>query len=119
MAGPSQSDTLREWLGAYMDGELNTERRAWVERHLADCAECRLELDELRRLSRLLHTCRPDKRPINMQHGLEEGEPMDTGSSDHLSPRKSLRLSGSFLSNGYDQPFAIWRIHIPQRFNIF
>lgn len=47
-------DPVREWLGAYHDGELTAERRAWVEAHLDGCAACREELAGLRALSRLL-----------------------------------------------------------------
>ncbi len=49
------NDYVKEWLGAYLDGELSDERRAWVENHLAGCPDCRKELDELRALSNLLH----------------------------------------------------------------
>lgn len=48
------ADPVAEWLGAYLDGELNQERRAWVEAHLAGCAACRQELAELRALASLL-----------------------------------------------------------------
>lgn len=48
------TDRVSEWLGAYLDGELNAERRAWVEEHLATCAGCREELESLRALSSLL-----------------------------------------------------------------
>jgi anti-sigma factor RsiW len=37
---------LEEWL----DGELSGEQRAGVERHLRECAECALTLEERRRL---------------------------------------------------------------------
>ena len=47
-------DEYREWLGAYHDGELSDERRAWVEAHLPTCPDCRQELAELRALSDLL-----------------------------------------------------------------
>ncbi len=48
-------DIYREWLGAYADGELIAERRAWLEDHLAACPDCQQELRELRALSALLH----------------------------------------------------------------
>lgn len=47
-------DEYREWLGAYHDGELSDERRAWVEAHLPTCPDCQQELAELRALSDLL-----------------------------------------------------------------
>lgn len=50
------SDSMTDWIAAYYDGELSSERRAWVEDHLVVCADCRRELDDLRALSGLLHT---------------------------------------------------------------
>src|SRR5262245_60097146 len=41
-------------ISAYHDGELNDTRRADVEAHLKNCAECAAELVELRRLSGLI-----------------------------------------------------------------
>ena len=49
------NDQVMEWLGAYHDGELNSERAAWVEAHLPHCPECRRELEALRSLAGLLH----------------------------------------------------------------
>jgi anti-sigma factor RsiW len=48
------TDYVKDWLGAYLDGELADDRRAWVEEHLASCSACRKELAELRALSSLL-----------------------------------------------------------------
>jgi predicted anti-sigma-YlaC factor YlaD len=50
---------ISEWLNAYLDGELNRARTSQVEDHLAECAECRAELEELRGLSTLLHETAP------------------------------------------------------------
>ena len=50
----NRTDLAREWLGAYLDGELQAERRSWVESHLAGCAGCRDELARMRELSALL-----------------------------------------------------------------
>ncbi len=48
------SDLITEWLGAYHDGELQGGRLRQVEIHLAGCAACRAELDEIRALAALL-----------------------------------------------------------------
>lgn len=42
------------WLSAYHDGELKGRQRHRVEAHLAECAPCRAELDQLRSLSAML-----------------------------------------------------------------
>ncbi len=42
------------WLAAYHDGELRGRRLRQVEDHLAECAACRAELNELQCLSALL-----------------------------------------------------------------
>jgi hypothetical protein len=48
------TDHVTEWLGAYLDKELNGPRLRLVEIHLAACAVCRSELESLRKLSALL-----------------------------------------------------------------
>jgi anti-sigma factor RsiW len=45
---------VTEWLGAYHDGELHGARLRHVEGHLAECATCQAELDEIRNLSALI-----------------------------------------------------------------
>jgi anti-sigma factor RsiW len=49
-------DEQRERLSAYLDGELPASERAPLEHHLAGCAECRRELDELREVRALLRS---------------------------------------------------------------
>ena len=41
-------ETIMQQLSAYSDGELKSAERGAVERHLADCAECRTALDGIR-----------------------------------------------------------------------
>jgi AcrR family transcriptional regulator len=45
---------VRENLSAYLDGELQGAARRLIEEHLAECAECRTQLDELKETWRLL-----------------------------------------------------------------
>ncbi|HOI55286.1 MAG TPA: zf-HC2 domain-containing protein [Phycisphaerae bacterium] len=45
---------VRENLSAYLDGELKGTARRLIEEHLAECAECRAQLDELKETWRLL-----------------------------------------------------------------
>jgi len=45
--------SIREWLGAYADKELDPAQAAKVEQHLETCAGCRRELDQIQELHRL------------------------------------------------------------------
>ena len=56
---PTQDEHVGEWIAAYFDGELRGERLRQVETHLAVCAECRTELEDLGRLSDLLQDVPP------------------------------------------------------------
>jgi anti-sigma factor RsiW len=46
-------------MSAYLDSDLRTQTRARLERHTAECPECRSVLDDLRRLLALLHSAPP------------------------------------------------------------
>jgi anti-sigma factor RsiW len=46
-------------MSAYLDGELAPSPRARIERHTADCPECRALLDGLRRMLGALHRLPP------------------------------------------------------------
>jgi anti-sigma factor RsiW len=46
-------------ISAYYDGELNPQQRASFEQHLSSCPECRVELNQTRRLSSLLTSAAP------------------------------------------------------------
>lgn len=51
--------TCRELLGSlseYVDGELAEELCAEIERHLAECENCRIVVDTLRKTVYLVHT---------------------------------------------------------------
>ena len=45
---------IREDLGAYLDDELDSARRSELDGHLASCEACTVELERLRKLSRLV-----------------------------------------------------------------
>lgn len=51
----SALDHVSEKLGAYLDGELYGRSYQNIQAHLETCQTCRDELDELRRVSKLLH----------------------------------------------------------------
>jgi predicted anti-sigma-YlaC factor YlaD len=48
------TEHITAWLGAYHDGELQGRRLRQVEAHLAHCATCRAQMEELRKLTALL-----------------------------------------------------------------
>jgi len=45
--------SVREWLGAFADGELDPARTEQVRAHLETCAGCRRELDQIQELHKL------------------------------------------------------------------
>ena len=45
---------FKELMMASLDGEISAEDRAQLESHLAECADCRREFDELSKLSELV-----------------------------------------------------------------
>ncbi|MHC4198802.1 MAG: anti-sigma factor family protein, partial [Planctomycetota bacterium] len=47
-------DRIREDLGAYLDNELDSARRSELDGHLVSCQACAVELERLRKLSRLV-----------------------------------------------------------------
>jgi TonB family protein len=49
----STCGSIREWLGAFVDGELDAARLEQVRDHLEACAACRRELDQIQELGRL------------------------------------------------------------------
>src|SRR5262245_52424199 len=53
----------REHLSALIDDALGAEERGAVEAHLATCADCRRELDQLRRTVGLLRAVEPERAP--------------------------------------------------------
>src|SRR5262245_64100612 len=53
----------REQLSALIDDTLGGEERSAVEAHLATCAECRRELDQLRGTVGLLRAAKPERAP--------------------------------------------------------
>jgi len=56
-------NTYREWLHLDADGELPRDQKARLETHLAACAECRREREELAVLDGLLERSRIPVRP--------------------------------------------------------
>jgi hypothetical protein len=53
------TEHVTAWLGAYHDGELRGHRVHQMEAHLAECARCRAQLEQLRALTVLLGASPP------------------------------------------------------------
>ena len=56
----------RERLSDYLDDQLGVEDRASMDRHLAECEDCRVELDALRRLVRAVADERTPPVPVDL-----------------------------------------------------
>lgn len=75
------SNHIKEWLNAYLDGELKNGRLRHVEAHLAGCPECMAELEALQNLSDLLHEAPapdftpPEKFAAQVNLRLPHGQP--------------------------------------------
>lgn len=71
-------DMLPEALQTYLDGEASAELCAEVERHLADCADCRGVVETVRQTVALYHDLPKPGLPAEARHrlyaalGLEE-----------------------------------------------
>jgi hypothetical protein len=83
---------ITEWLNAYLDGELNGARVNQVEDHLAECAECRAELEEMRGLSALLRETAPTGEFISTERFVSNLTLNLPRQPEHSQPRKILEV---------------------------
>ncbi|HYE12334.1 MAG TPA: zf-HC2 domain-containing protein [Patescibacteria group bacterium] len=56
--------TYKPMLHSYINDELNFIEKTELERHLLECAECRKEEEEIKKLKRILSAVKPDKLPF-------------------------------------------------------
>ena len=89
---------VTEWLSAYYDGELHGVRRYQVEEHLQSCSSCRIELEEMRKLSNLL---------------LEVPLPESLLSNQHFTAQVMLRLPPDVYHSGWQRVMKIGWQAIP------
>lgn len=93
-------DRTRPELGAYLDGELEPEKRAAVEAHVKTCPSCREELGRLRRVSGLVKSLGRERAPEGLlgkvMAGIAEEEPAprEGGMRRILFLRRGLPLAG-------------------------
>jgi hypothetical protein len=80
-------------VGAYVLGALDSEERQRVEQHVAECAACAAELDELRRLPALLDRLRPeDLEPVHATPSPELFERVAAAAGGRRRPRRRRLL---------------------------
>ena len=72
MSDPSNGHP-RDLLSEYLDDELGLEERASVDRHLAGCEDCRVELGALRRLARALAEESVPHVPVDLEARIARG----------------------------------------------
>lgn len=63
-------ETLKENLSAYLDGELSGPEKSEVEAHLKGCAECRGELESLRRANAEFKAHGARRAPEDLKQGI-------------------------------------------------
>ena len=86
------TEHIKQWLNAYLDGELRSARIGQVENHLAECAECNAELDEMRRLSALLRDTAPVGEFISTERFVSNLTLNLPRQPEHSQPRKVLEI---------------------------
>ena len=60
----SQCHSLLAYLSDYVDGELGADLCQELEAHLAECRDCRIVVDTLRKTISLYHTCAADPQEV-------------------------------------------------------
>ncbi len=59
-------DDIRELMSESIDGRLDAERQKLLSAHLAECADCRREFDELKQAVSLVHKVEPVQPPSDL-----------------------------------------------------
>lgn len=76
----------REALSDYLDDELPVEARAAIDRHLAECEDCRLELESLRRIARAV--AEEDVPPVPLDLQARIGRSLDAATGARPRARR-------------------------------
>ena len=88
-------------LNDYMDGTVDAAARGEVDRHLAECAECRTLVDDLRSIHATAATLDPRDPPARAWMRLERAIQLE---QDH----EDARLKGSRTGNASRYVYASW-----------
>jgi anti-sigma factor RsiW len=86
------TEHVKQWLNAYLDGELRGARMGQVESHLTECAECRAELDDLRGLFTLLRETSPAGEFISTERFVSNLTLSLPRQPEHSQPRRVLEI---------------------------
>jgi len=86
------TEHVKQWLNAYLDGELRGESLNQVEHHLDECVECSAELDELRGLSALLQETPPAGEFISTERFVSNLTLTLPRQPGHSQPRKIFEI---------------------------
>lgn len=95
------AEHVNNWLGAYLDGELQGTRLQTAEAHLETCDACRKELHELQKLAELFH----EDEPLKTFSPAERFAANLTLQLPRLPEHSKLRKTGS--SNGWLIPIGV------------
>jgi hypothetical protein len=86
------AEHIKEWLYTYLDGELRGARLRQVESHLAECGECRAELDGMQALSALLRETAPAGKFISTERFVSNLTLSLPRQPEPPQPRKALEI---------------------------
>ena len=90
----------REQLSAYHDGELSTEMREVVAKHLAECQRCASQLAEFKSYSDSFVQLRPPRVPPTVWAGIAAKLDQESGESNVVTRRPTDQGDQSWLTTG-------------------
>jgi anti-sigma factor ChrR (cupin superfamily) len=99
-------DDIQDQISDYIDGALSDPERATVDAHLADCADCRRELAEVRWVTELLHAVPAEPMPEELPSrvfaalaALPDEAPAATPAVATALPADETRAASQVLAN--------------------
>jgi len=94
------SEHIIQWLGAYLDGELNGLRLRQVEQHLSECPTCLAELEGMQGLSALLHETAPAGEFLPTERFVANLSLNLPRQPERVQPRKPLEIGWWLIPAG-------------------